>query len=146
MKTDSEDMAARREEALAKKAAAEAKRAARAKPAELAEVERLEREAHEEEAIADAEAQYGDLDEAIKVVRTSVGIVIVKRPAAILVRRFHDAGKGSIEAKDKLSRPCVVYPSADEYAKLAGSDSGPALISAVADAAVWLAGFGRKEL
>src|SRR5262245_57497811 len=135
------DIEERRAAAEARLKAAEEKRAAHAKSEELLALEKLEREATEAEALADAEAQYGAVDEEIKVVRGPRGIVIVKRPPYVAVKRFHDVGKFSVEAKDKLGRPCVVYPSLAEYNKLASDDVS--VVVAVADAAAWLAGFGR---
>src|SRR5678815_4554644 len=138
------DLETRKREAEERLAAAEAKRAAR-RPAEaLVEIERLEREAAELEAIEEAEAEHGELDKDIKVVRSPRGIVIVRRPPYVVVKRFHDVGKTSVEAKDKLGRPCVVHPTADAYAKMAADDV--ALVCAVADAAAWLAGFGRTSI
>lgn len=138
------DLDARRAAAEERIRVANEKRNAKAKSEELLALEKLERDAVEAEAIADAEATYGAVDEDIKVVRSPRGIVIVKRPAFVIVKRFHDAGKFSVEAKDKLGRPCVVYPNAAEYAKMAADDV--ALVVAVADAAAWLAGFGRTKL
>lgn len=133
--------AERRLEAIAEK------RAAREKPAKLKAIEKLEREAQEEEAIEDAVAEYGEVDKGIKVVRysgESEGIVIVKKPPYVSVKAFHDRGKFTVEAKDKLGRPHVVYPSKEQYNRLAAESV--ALVVAVADAAAFLAGFTRTEL
>jgi site-specific recombinase len=139
------DIEARKIAALARAEAAKARLAARKPLPELAEVERLEAEATETEAIDAAEAEYGA--DGYKVVRTNKGIVIVKTPAYVAVKRFHDVGKTSLEAKDKIGRPYVIHPSKEEYAKMAAADAGgAALISAVADAVLTLAGFGQVKL
>lgn len=138
------ELAARQAKAEARLAAAEEKRAARVKDPALAALERLEQEAEEAEAIADAEASYGPVDQDVKLVRSPRGLVIVRRPEYVAVKRFHDAAQSTVEAKDKLGRPCVVWPSKDRYAAMAANDV--ALVSKVADAAAWLAGFGRTKL
>lgn len=136
----------RRMAAEARKAAAEERRASRGKSAELLEIERIEREAAEAEAIDHAECEYGEVDQGIKVVRSHRHdqIVIVRKPMYAAVKAFHDKGKFTVEAKDKLGRPYVVYPSREAYAQLAADDV--ALVVAVADAVAWLGGFGRTEL
>lgn len=142
--SENKDLESREAAARERLEQAEARRAARTKPAKLAEIEQLERAAAEAEAIDAAEAEHGEIDKAIKIVRSPNGIVIVKRPPYVAMKAFHDKGKFTVEAKDKLGRPCVVYPDRDAYAKMAADDL--ALVVAVADAAAWLAGFGRTEL
>lgn len=129
------------EELSAKVAAARAAQEARAEARRNAlQAEALRRELADLEALEKAESEHGA--DRIAIVEHPDGIVIVKRPALVNAKIFHDKAKFTLEAKDKFGRPCVVYPS--DYAKRAADDAG--LISAVADAAAHLAGFGRAEL
>lgn len=110
----------------------------------LAELEQLEREVRESEALEMLEAEHGPLNEKIRAVHTPAGMIVVKRPAAIQMRRYNDAGKTTSEAYDKLVRPCVLYPDKAELNRI--FDDYPASLNLCADAVCWLAGFGRKEL
>lgn len=147
-----QELETRAAEAQARIAAARAKQAAREKPKAQREVEELEREAEHLEAIEAAVAEHGEIDDGIKIVRYEdggkPGIVIVRRPETIAVRRFHDQvarGNGvTLEAKDKFGRPFVVYPSPAKYADLTTKSAG--LIMAVADAVGWLGHIGRAKL
>ncbi len=146
--SEDKDLEERAAEAKAKLDAMAKARAAREKPPGLQEIEDLERQVAEEEAIERAEAEHGDADAGIKVVRFEhagrAGIVIVRRPDYVKVKQFHDNGDFKLEAKDKFGRPYVVHPSAEKYAEL--SRENVALVSAVCDAVAWLGGFSRTKL
>jgi hypothetical protein len=141
-----QELTARREAAEAKLAELESRRAERTAKREAERAaEDAERALREAEAIEQAECEYGQLDEEIKVVRTPRGIVIVKRPATVALQQFHDASKTNLQAKDKFGSPYVVFPARDEYNRIR-AEYGAAVISAVADAAAWLGGWGRTKL
>lgn len=108
----------------------------------------LERQAREAQVLIELEDEHGALGECLRVVHVPedavVGMVVVKRPAAVLVRRYQDSGKATSEAFEKLVRPSVVYPDKLELGKVL--DQYPGTLQRLADAACWLAGFGRSEL
>src|SRR5262245_7023176 len=96
----------------------------------------FELEARGDDASDAPDAEHGELGTGTYLVRHPDYLVIVRRPEYVTFKRFIDSGKFSLEARDKFGRPCVVYPSKDEYAKLAGAR--PGVIVAVADAAALL--------
>lgn len=143
-KIQAHDLEARAADARARIAALEAKREQRERERAAADaVTKLEREAAEAEAVERVEAEFGALDDYTKRVDTPGGMVIVKRPAALLVRRYMDAGKANSEAWEKLVTPCVVYPDKGAFRTLC--DEYPATLQRAADAVCWLAGWGREQ-
>lgn len=131
--------------AKASLAAVEERRAERREKAERQRrVEELEREAKEQEILEQLEQEHGPLNEAIRPVYTPEGMIVVKRPQAISVRKYMDKQDVSTKNMEQLFRPCVVYPDKGELNRLL--DKYGAFYAKCADAVCWLAGFGRKEL
>lgn len=143
-----EDLKTRREAAEAKIAEVERRRVERvAKREDVEAIEKLEREAREAEAIEKAECDYGPIGEDIQPVRVKDKyLVIVKKAPFVQMKAFHDAGKTTIEAKDRLSRAHVIFPERDEYNRWIASGDGAAIITAAADALCDLGGWGSAEL
>jgi hypothetical protein len=121
-------------------AAREARDAERS-AAELVAVE--ERGLAEDEAIAAAEVEHGAVGKKIFVVRTPAGIVIVKRPNHVLYRRYQDKGEATSLEFEKLVRPCLVYPSVEQFDRLL--DDLPGILIDVANGVAYLAGSRAKE-
>ena len=113
----------------------------------LAEVERAELEAKEEEALADAVAQHGPFGKKIGYVDTvRNGRVIIKRPHHLVYRKYVAVAGGDDMAKtivetEKFVLPLVVYPDA---AKVAGIfEDEPAALFTCAKVAGDLCGGGK---
>lgn len=130
-----EELEARLAKARATKEEVDARRAAREESAALlAEVERAEIEAADAEALAAAEEEHGPLGEAIGVVSTRRGSVIVKRPNALFFRKigFEIGSKNAQKAEDaahRLIAHCLVYPTKTTYDALVETYPGvPAVL------------------
>jgi hypothetical protein len=120
-KQEPEIMSPELAEALDRKAAAEARTAARRKAEEPAN--KL-RDALDAAALAEAVADHGEVGDAIAVVRTGAGIVIVKRPTASRWRSaMKDMEKTKTaeleEAAKNLVKDHLVYPKAPAYFAIA---------------------------
>ena len=126
-----------------KRKALERREAMRAASAPRLEVETEEIEARDEEAIANAEEKHGPVDQKIRVVRTELGCIILKRPNPVHYKRFRDKAEQDTEAFEKLVRPCVVYP--DGVALDLILDELAGVLDRCANAVVALAGFRQKE-
>lgn len=118
--------------------------AKRALPNAKQELERAARELADEEAVATAEDEHGEMGVHIMAVRTECGIVIVKRPAALIFRRFQDQGKSASQDLEKLVRPCLVHPNRESFDHYC--DEQPATLLRVADAVAHLAGVRNTEV
>lgn len=130
--------------ARARKRAAEERREAMRSARELpAEVEADEIEARDEEAIADAEEKHGSIGKKIRVIRTELGCVILKRPHPASYKKFRDKAETDTVAFEKLVRPCVVYPDAVALDLILDELAG--VLDRCANAVVELAGFRQKE-
>ncbi len=139
----SADLESRREAARERIRAAERKRSEIAEAAAtLDEVESLERNAADEEAIAEAEAEHGL--KRIAIIRTDFGCVIVKRPNPLIYKRLRDRGEAKTQDLEKLVRSCLVYPDGSALDRLL--DEVPATLDRAANAVVELAGFRAKEV
>lgn len=95
------------------------------------------------EAIAKAEDEHGPVGKRIALVRTDLGVIILKRPNPVLFRRFQDQGKFTHEAIDKLVRPSVVHPDGATFDRI--MDELPATMIACANAVTVLAGARTEE-
>jgi predicted HTH domain antitoxin len=93
-------------------------------------------------AVEAAEKEHGD--KKIAVILTGEGIVIVKRPARIVVKAFLDAGKVSLEEMEKIARLSLVYPSKEAFARIL--EEQPAAVTIIANEALVLAGAGAQAL
>lgn len=117
------DAKARREAAEAKREQLAASRAA------LEQAEREELEAANAEAIAAAEETHGPIGESTASVETHGGIVIVKRPNALLYKKIgREIGSKNDQkaeaAAERLIRECLVHPSPEAYDALAEEYAG----------------------
>jgi hypothetical protein len=133
------DLDARLKAAKAKKAEIEARRQAKAaEVASLAEVEAAEREAREAEIIENAESEIGAIGDKIAIVRTSAGMIVVKRCHPNVFRRFAD--QASFKTKDylQLVSGSIVHP--DKATFDAMLEEAPGILVACADAVLRLAG------
>jgi len=145
MESEDQDLESRLEAARVRQRSATAAREENRKNRELLEaVEAAERSAKDEEAIAAAEAEHGPTGRALRVIRTSFGCVILKRPSPIHYKRFRDVGKANTTAFEKLVRPCVIYPDASALDRILEEE--PATLDRCANAVVELAGFRAEEL
>jgi hypothetical protein len=133
-----DNLDARLKAAKTKKAEIEARRAAKAaEVASLAEVEAAEREAREAEIIESAESEIGPIGEKIAVVRSQLGMIIVRRCHKNVFQRFTDAA--SFKTKDylQLVSGSVVHP--DKATFDAMLEEAPGILVACADAVLRLA-------
>jgi hypothetical protein len=83
-----------------------------------AELEKLERDVKNEEAIAAAVAKHGPVGKGIAYVLTRLGVVIVHKPSHMLVRKFRDTteiGKVTSQQWEELISKVLVHPSAEEW-------------------------------
>lgn len=70
-------------------------------------------------ALEDAETSTGlKLGAGLAIVKTPDGDVILKRPSALIYRRFRDQGKYDHESILRLVGSCRVHPSADAFEAL----------------------------
>jgi multidrug efflux pump subunit AcrA (membrane-fusion protein) len=111
------------------------------------ELETAQREAREEEALAEAEAQYGPIGKKLGRVTLEIGgMVLVKPPDGIKFRQWQDQHQDKIthDALRQLVRPCVVYPPSGDFDALIADR--PAALMHVANKVHELAGFKLKQI
>lgn len=140
-----------REKLEAELAAAEAENAAiLAARAEREEIEALRRKLEEAANvkrdaphIEAAEAKHGAIGKEIAVVDTSLGAVVVKRPAPMIYKRFQDRGEMKTQFLEELVRPCVVYPTVEALNAIL--DEQPGALIHLANACAGLADRKRRE-
>jgi len=103
-------------QALRDKAAAAraAREAAQAKREESEEV-RLQREIETEDAIAAAIESHGAVGDKIAVLRTPMGVIIVRRPDKPVWRRFSDGKETTGKEGRGLVIPSLVHPTAARF-------------------------------
>lgn len=152
--TEEEELKARLEAARQKSAELEQRREERMELQRLRDqVEDAERKARLEEALADAEAEHGEVGRHLRVVHATysdghvLGSVIVKRPNPLIWKRFRDAGtNGKLKDQDieKLWRPSLVWPDASAVEALI--EELPHTQMKLADACAALAGARTEEL
>lgn len=113
----SNELQARLEQARARKEAAEQTRKARAAEAQvLLEVQEAEREAADAEAIDKAEREHGTTAEGkIAIIRTRLGVIILKPPHATLYKRFQDQAQATYTEVETLVRSCLVHPDSSAF-------------------------------
>lgn len=104
-----------------------------------AERARLQREIADELALEAAESEHGPLGETLGYVKTSKGIIIVRKPKPGAARAFMDTDKINSKVVDRFVRPIVVHPDREAYDALA--DEYPAVPMKLANVALTLAGF-----
>jgi len=77
-----------------------------------AEVEEAERDARDEDAFASAIEKHGRRK--VSIFRSVVGAIVLRTPNHLRWRAFLDGEKYDTQSLSKITRPCIVYPSADE--------------------------------
>ncbi len=132
----------RLEAARAQRREIEDRRAKRSEDQELAaQVAAEERAVLDQKALEEAEAEIGE--KKILAVETTQGLIIVKRPRAMLYKRFRDVGEVKTQDLEKLVRPCIVHPDLSRFDQMC--DEEPAILDRCGDRVVTLAGFRAKE-
>ena len=96
----------------------------------------------DEAAIFEAEEKHGE--KKIRVIRTEMGCVVVKRPNHVLYKKFRDKESARTEDLYGLVSKCIVHPTMQRFDAIL--DELPGTLDVVADAAIYLAGFRAKEL
>ena len=153
MSEEEEELRARLEAAREKRAALEKGREERLELNRLRDqVEAEERRARLEEALVAAEEKHGELGKHLRVVHATYsdghvrGSVIVKRPNALIWKRFRDASGSKAKDSDyeKLWRGSLVWPDASAVEALI--EELPHTQIKLADACAVLAGAGVDEL
>lgn len=99
----------------------------------------------EDEAIDRFESQIGPQGTHIAVLRTEVGLVIVRRPHRAVFQRFQDKGQIKTADLEQLVKPSLLYPE-DKAQFDAMVDQLPALLGRCANACATLAGVRTEEL
>jgi hypothetical protein len=95
----------------ARRAQLEDERAQLEAPTEAEQLETEERAVADAEAINRAIQEHGRVDREIAIVRSSLGVVILKRCGALRYKKFQDADDFSVESCERLLRPNVIYPT-----------------------------------
>lgn len=95
----------------------------------------------EDLALDKAQSEHGA--KAVRLVRTDVGAVIVRRPHVAAYRKFQD-GESSTQVTEELVKSCLLYPSKSEWDKLMNVQ--PGVLTKVANACVELAGFRLSDV
>lgn len=111
-----------------------------------ADIEEAKRRRKEEDVLAQCEAKHGLLGKAIERVDSIDGMVVVKKPDGIKVRKWQDQHTEDIssDALRQLARPCVIYPELAEFDAMVAER--PVVMVSVATAVLKLAGLRLKEL
>lgn len=152
-----DEVAALRARIAKARAATEAIKEAEAPRRELEslklEAEQAEREVRDEEALAKAERETGDIVDRktlmgtkgkIAAHRSAAGLVIINRPDAVKFKAFQDLEGTKREDLEALIFPCRRYPSAEEFDRIL--ETYPATLTNLADRAAHLAGARKSEL
>lgn len=129
-----------------------AKRAAMVRAREEAQEQRESERALEDEqrAIADEEAlakaieEHGEVGRVIEALHTDLGLIIIKRCSAIRWRKFQDADNFTNEAFTSLVTPCVIYPTAARFDEML--EEQPAILARASNAVAKLAGIRAAEI
>lgn len=108
-----------------------------------AEIARLKQELADEPAIAAAVETHGAIGQAIGVLHTPSGVVIVKKPRQASWRRFSDSG--AIKGSDvhTLLQACLVHPTKADLDRIL--DAHPAAVETLGGIITGLAAAGTKE-
>lgn len=112
-----------------------------------AQIERERQALADDEAIAKLEETHGPIDApGSKLARfnTALGVIVVKRPASHLFRKFQSAKGNDAEEVEKLVRPCVVHPSKARFDDML--EELPGILTNLGDAVAHLAGVRVNEL
>lgn len=152
MSEEEQELRARLEVAREKRTVLERGRESRLELSRLRDqVEAEERRARLEEALVAAEEKHGELGKHVRIVHATYsdghvrGSVIVKRPNALIWKRFRDAsGKAKDSDYEKLWRGSLVWPDASAVEALI--EELPHTQIKLADACAVLAGAGADEI
>lgn len=87
---------------------------AEAKEAEAEAARELDRAIAGERAIADAVAKHGPLNRKVAALRTSAGVIVVKKPHHLEVRKLGATANLSEADAIKFVKTCLVHPAAAE--------------------------------
>ena len=110
--------------AVAAVEAAELRRKSRfAVPDMQRELERATQAAKDVAALEEIEAEHGREGFGVGVVRTTYGIVVLKKPSRLRYTRFVDAGKHNLDNIEILTKECLLYPSKDEFQVLCNRET-----------------------
>lgn len=110
----------------------------------IAALERERRALADEQAIEAAETEHGPDGEKIRVVQTSLGVIIVRRAHSVAYKRFMDLKTTRTEDCEKLARPCVIYPDSAALDRI--TTELPATWLRLVGALTKLAGFRSDEI
>jgi len=103
----------------------------------------------ERRALADAEAterfetEVGPDGEKIRVVKTALGSIILRRAHSVAYKRFMDLKTTRVEDCEKLVRPCVLYPDGAELDRM--TEALPGTWLRLTGAITLLAGYRAEE-
>ena len=80
----------------------------------------------------------GAVDVEFRIVSIDDHMVVVKKPHELQYKKFRDRGKTDMVSCLDLVRPCLVYPTKEEFAGIC--ESKPAMADAAAGAVLYLGG------
>jgi hypothetical protein len=137
------EIAAQRE---SRRKAAEAFEAARELEQLKAELEDEKRLAKEDKEFARIETEHGLGGREIARVNTPRGMIVLKRPNHLLYKRWIDTSSDKANTTDsmKLVRPCVVYPSPEDFDALL--EVCPSALMTCVNAIAYLAGVRAEAI
>lgn len=98
----------------------------------------------DDELIDRYETEVGPQDTMIKVIRSEVGTVIVRRPHRAVFQRFQDKGTVKTADLEGLVKPSLLHPDKAAFDLMV--DQLPALLGRCANACCNLAGVRTEEL
>lgn len=116
--------------------------AARAEKDAKRAAERAELEVADAEALAKAEAEFGEVGRDISPVYTDLGVIIVKRAHPATLKAFSDSNKVDYTECRKLVRPCVVHPDVKRFDEML--ELQPLVLASCAEAVANLGGARAK--
>lgn len=128
----------------AKRAAIADAQAKRTQPTLEQQLADEQRALAEDELIDRFESEVGPQDTHIAVIRSDVGLVIVRRPHRAVFQRFQDTGTIKTKDLDALVKPSLLYPDKASFDAMV--DQLPALLGRVANHCARLAGIRGEEL
>jgi hypothetical protein len=137
-----EDAQARLDAIRAERAALAEAAAARLEPTVEEQIAAEERGLADDKRFAELQQEYGA--RSVKLIRTSAGAIVVRRPHIAAFRKFQDTGNLNSDATEEFVKSCLLHPSKPEFDKFMREQPG-ALVK-IASVCVELAGFRSEEL
>lgn len=98
----------------------------------------------DDQAIELAEAEHGPVGRRIALVRTDLGVIVLRRAHPHIFKRYSDKGSIKSDDLDRLVRPSLVYPEVGKFDTIL--EELPATLMRCADAIAVLAGVRTEEL